>query len=437
MTALVLALVSCALTKALVFEGVSLGDICFVVAVAICLRSRRAPPQDASARLIKTLVYSLIGWALLGALWSPVWGGAGSLEQALKSFAKLLLYSGGATVLYRHIRTLSLTCVYDAVRMVCLGTSLIALYVLVAQLSGAPERYYLFLWFGQAAPLQLGDPMTLRYVSELQMATARGNFSEPSMFAIFQCWCVALLLTLGRQTKRTSIVVALAIVLTILSLSVSGLGLLLAIVCTVRFPAIAQARRWVLTAVLAGCGIVGVVGMVSPIPLKAWFQDGIWLRAVSIFEGSDNSANGRLLGSWDVATSVLASSPLTGSGIGNLDATYARLSGHDLSHGLDRYRAPVHVVPFYVLASLGVVGLFLFGWLILLLLKADWGLGAVFVVSLFCAGTFLEPGMWVMLAAYLAAAHLARPVPAAFARPGAARRTDRSGPLPLKPLPST
>lgn len=109
---------------------------------------------------------------------------------------------------------------------------------------------------------------------------------------------------------------------------------------------------------------VGVVLSIS-LMLFLLINKSIFTRLLSVFAGEDGSSSSRLLGSLNGFLTVLCNDPFTGYGLGDTNTSlyFKRALDFKLATGFSIngfFLLDMHIMPFQMLANLGVIGLFLF-----------------------------------------------------------------------------
>ena len=385
-------------------ESVSIGDVLFGCAAVACLlsflkgrRRLRTYIPIWSVYIVLLIVSAIVG-GLYASSHSPF---PFSGTEFWRSLAKLSFYGIGAILLGLHVRELATDAIGRALFSVLTLHALIALYIYLAhlfqRLSGI-DLPYEFLWFGQGGPLALGSGLALRSVGGIELDAARGIFSEPSTFGIFQTIGLALLysrspMTVQRNTWKQSVI----LVSVLLTFALSSYILL-----SVFFVTLALKQRQIkdlfpaLRLVLGAVILMSLVFALAPTSLSDAFQEVIIHRFFSGFlHGQDRTGTVRLIGSWDTAREIVSRSPMLGSGLGNLDVAFLG-TGRSLEYEPISWGGPaIFNIAFYVLGAMGVVGFAIFFLLITRLFVRAPAAGAVFVVAMFASGTFLETTFWV------------------------------------------
>ena len=285
--------------------------------------------------------------------------------------------------------------------------ALIALYIYGAQVVEQILGIHLpheFFWFGQGGPLTIGRRLNIGAISSgIILNKARGVFSEPANFGIFQTLGLAFLYFRASVPVNRFVwkqVVIFASLLLTFSLSAYGLLVTLSVVWAFKQK---QVRQWkgILKVILGMAVVVFLVFSLTNFFLDA-FQEVIVHRFVRATQLQDRTSVARVIASWDVARTILSDSPVFGSGIGNLELAflssskgYSRLvSQETLTVTIGESAAAFNIL-FAVLGSLGIVGFFIFFLLIAHLVIGSPAAAIVFLVSMFATGIFLGPVFWV------------------------------------------
>lgn len=410
-----LALGSASLSKAMLIEGVSIGDVLFALSAVSCALYLSPLRNPANIRVPKWSVYIilLIAWAAVGGLFAAEYSCFSfSNIEFWKSFAKLSFYGVGAILLGSYFRKMEIGVIGKVVFGVLTLHALIALYIYVAQLlkhmSGIHLPYE-FFWFGQGGPFAFGRDLVPWKVGGIVLNKARGIFSEPSTFGIFQVLGLAFLYfrsptTVQKNSWRHNVIFASLL----LTFSLSSY-IMLSVFFFAVFALNLKERKnrrvcFSLRQILITVGLMFLIFSLSPLRVFDVFQERIIHRFVGLVQGHDRSGTQRLIGSWDTARYIVTDSPIVGAGLGNLDVAF-NSSGYQLEYitGPDeviRPRASIFNIPFYVVGSMGVIGFIIFAPLIQRLIICSRAASMVFLASLFASGNFLEPGFWVFYVFY-------------------------------------
>ena len=404
-----LALGGAALSKAMLIEGVSIGDVLFGCAAVACLLSRFKGRRLLYVPRWSIYIVFLLIWAVAGGFFARSYSFfAFSEVEFWKSFAKLIFYGIGAILLGSHFRDIGIDAISKVVLTFLTLNALIALYIYGAQVVDQISTIHLpheFFWFGQGGPLTIGQRLSPRVIKGgIILNKARGVFSEPANFGIFQTLGLAFLyfrasMPVNRFTWK-QIVILTSLLLTF-SLSVYGLLVTLSVAWALKQK---QVRQWktMLKAILGVAVVTTLAFSLAPASLSGALQEAVFHRLVSATQLQDRTSVARLIGSWDVARAVVSDSPLFGSGLGNLEFAflgsgkgYSSLVSQETLTVTIRGSAAAFNILFAVLGSLGIVGFFIFFLLIAHLIIGSPAASIVFLVSTFATGIFLGPVFWV------------------------------------------
>lgn len=402
-----LALVGASLSRAMLIEGISIGDVLFGCAAAACLLRLFKNPRPPYVPIWSVYIILLIMWAGAGGLFmsstsNPVF----SEIEFWKSFVKLSFYGFGAILLGSYIRGMEAAMIGKVVFNNLTLHAAIALYIYVAQVLGQLSGVHIphaFFWFGQGGPLAFGGELVTATVDSVVLYRARGIFNEPSTFGLFQTLGLAFVLFRTSQPITTSVwkyVVILTSLLLTFSLTTFGLLAVLLVLWVLTRKQVA----WWKTALKVILGIVVVISLVFsfvPTSFLHAFSEAVVHRSVRVAQLQDYSGTARMIASWDVARSTISNSPVFGSGIGNLEATFLHggsysslISQKILAGGLQGSTAAFNIL-LAVLGSLGIGGFLIFLVLIAHPIIIAPAAGIVLLVSTFGTGIFLGPVFWV------------------------------------------
>ncbi len=160
-----LALWGASLSKAMVGNGVSIGDILFGCAAAGCFLHLISQRHVGVFSIQKWSIYIvlLLMWGLVGGMFASSYSPfTFSLQEFWKAFSKLTFYSVGAILLGSYIRKVDIAELGGAVFNILTLNAAIALYIYVAQLLNqfpGMQLPYEFFWFGQGGPLAFGKDL--------------------------------------------------------------------------------------------------------------------------------------------------------------------------------------------------------------------------------------------------------------------------------------
>jgi hypothetical protein len=401
---------SASLSKAMLTNGIAIGDVLFGFAAVVCFLSLCLHPRRVYVPKWSIYVILLIIWAAVGGLiasgYSPF---AFSEIEFLKSFVKLSFYGIGAILLGSYIQEMERDTIGKAVFNILTLHALIALYIYIAQLVEQISGTHLpheFFWFGQGGPSMFGGDLIPRTVGVLPLAKSRGLFSEPATFGIFQTLGLSFLyfrtpLIIHKHVWKHAVILSGIL----LSFSLSSYILLFILFFISFVMKLKQKRRiWLYhkRGQLLQLSIVAVIifGIftVSPLHISSVFQDVIIHRFAGLAQGHDRSGTQRLIGSWDTARYIVTDSPIVGAGLGNLDVAFNR-SGYQLEYitgpnEVIRPDASIYNIMFYIIGSMGVIGFIIFALLIKQLISCSPAASMIFLASLFASGNFLETAFW-------------------------------------------
>lgn len=385
-TLFVIALFAAVFAKTNVASGVSLGDLLLLgvglVFICLALIEPHAIRVDISVVLQLVLIFgALVGAAFqLSCSTSPF-----LVSEFVASFSKLLFYCFSALAVGVCIRALSIQAVGTLVSAVLALNAVIGIYVLVGMTSGVVP--YEFLWFGQDAPAS-----NAIFASNENLIRMRGLFSEPSTFGAFQTLGLSYLL-LSPAIRPRGWIVAITVGSIILSFSLTAYGMLGVLLLAY------VTGRGNHRAVLRTVGILVCMVVVALVASEQFVQT-IILRLASVAAGTDVSAVGRIIATWELPLKVITTSPFFGTGLGNLDVAFLQI-GSMLQFERMLVESPQgwNVIA-YVLGSLGLVGLFSYLALSIELVRRSASGGAVFIAYMFTTGALLEPTFWVFYALF-------------------------------------
>jgi O-antigen ligase len=223
----------------------------------------------------------------------------------------------------------------------------------------------------------------------------------------------SLVLIVCGRSPRLALTAASAVVVTwfglLISFSQSSFAALLVVVIALAFVA----WRWrALVAVVLAVAVLAGISVAQP-QIRRSIQH-------HTTGGLNNATSGRFS---LVANGIriAAHHPVLGVGVGGFKRAYA-----DRVHlkGKDPKKAASHNAPVTVAAETGVVGLGLFGWLLVAILRQAWrrrraqtalvaglGIAAIFVHSLFYNAFFEDPMTWALFGLVALTARKPSPAP--------------------------
>lgn len=396
-----LVLWSAAFSKAMLTEGIAIGDVLFGCATVGCFLFLCRHLPRIYIHKWSVYIILLIMWAIVGGLFANSCSSFPFSEiEFLKSFAKLSFYGIGAILIGSYIWKMEKDTINKAVLYVLTLHALIALYIYVAQslkqLSGIHLPYE-FFWFGQGGPLSFGKDLKPWLINGVILNKTRGIFSEPSTFGIFQILGLAFLYfrspaVTQKHTWKSNIILVSLLLTFSLSVYIMLFVFLLILVLKQR----KIARLFSLVRLILGVVIVTfLLFTLTPLRLSSVFYQKISHRFVGFVHGEDRSGGVRVIGSWETAKEIIMKSPFFGSGLGNIDVAFES-TGRILHYAtLVWEKAAMFNILFYVLGSMGVIGFTIFVFFIAHLIISAPAAGTVFFISMFASGNFLEPSFWV------------------------------------------
>lgn len=309
-----------------------------------------------------------------------------AFQEFANSLMKLTFYICNYLVIAPYFRSLDYEHISSRTLTLLTVNALIAIYIYVAMVTSAGLPYQ-FFWIGQEGTDLAG------YFGTDHVIRARGVFSEPAVFGLFQTLGLAFVLFKGRKVKigwQHGIVI-LSIVLTIsLSTYVVAATLVLCWLCSERYGKAYRLRNLGLFA--AAVAMIAVACALTP--LADSIYAGTIKRLESVSRGADSSANSRVGGSWELPLLALKESPVFGAGLGNL-AVYHESVRTSLGNPLEK--GIVHNIFAYVLGSFGPIGFAAMMAICLGIWKTNRSLGVIFFTAMFTSGNFLEATFWIYL----------------------------------------
>ncbi len=310
--------------------------------------------------------------------------------EFFKSLLKIGYYIFISILLIGFLQNIPNDKIYDIVLNVLFVLSIIALYVFYALNSGL-ELPYGFLYHGSGE-----NYIANNYYRGSDWVVAKGIFSEPSSMGIFLNLGLAYLWhTIGFFKERVGAVKYSVIILSIiLTFSLTSYVLLFA-----NLILLVKGRRnkelLKLSVLAVGVVIIVLFAVNGFELLERAISDRILEKVMS---GTDNSTMVRLLGSWEVPLIIIQKHPILGVGLGNIGTFSEEIKG-SLVYGL--YGDDGYIVFAYVLGSLGIAGLIIFGGMLAILMKRNKKSGLIYLLSLFAHGGFVEPVIWIYYALYV------------------------------------
>ncbi len=396
-----LALWSAAFSKAMLTGGIAIGDVLFGFAAVVCFlflcqRLPRIYIPKWSVYVVLLIMWAVVG-GLLASGFSPF---AFSEMEFLKSFAKLSFYGLGAILLGSYIWKMEMNTIRKAVLCILTINALIALCIYVAQLLEQLSGIHLpheFFWFGRGGPLTFGERLKPWEIGGIVLNKARGIFSEPAAFGIFQILGLAFLYfrssTITQKHAWKYIIILVSLLLTF-SLSTYILLCTLLVILIFKQRKIAQLFS-LLKIMFATVMMIFLLFTLTPLHLSEAFYNRVTHRFVEFVQGQDRSGGVRVLGSWETAKEIIMKSPIFGSGLGNLDVAF-NSTGRTLYYSTLVFdHAAIFNIPFYILGTFGIIGFFIFILFVGSLFIRAPAAGTVFLISMFAYGSFLETSFWV------------------------------------------
>lgn len=388
-----LVIISAIFNKHFVYYPVSLADICLLVAVCVILLqmlyNRSSLTVSSNAYLLLLLWFiSPVGFLILQNTSHTVL----DAQEFSKSFGKMTFYLFCYFMVYSYLQKTSRLFIEKILLNILLINAIIAVYVFVV-MSAHLEFPYAFLWLGQRGTEATGFFGGSGYVR------ARGLFSEPAALGLFQSLGLAYVLfgikvkTANMNWKHIIIIVSI-----LMSFSISAYFIIILLLSFYlgsmkTGTAKKDTVRYTLYAFIAAASIIVVYWTM---PDGTILDAKIAPRIIHVLHREDNSANVRLLGSWELAFFALNKSILWGSSLGNLDVLYQKTPTMD---DVDPTGKSNNVFA-YILGSLGPFGLLLFVLFVIKVIKNNMQLGLVFAGALFATGNLLDPSFWVFLSLY-------------------------------------
>jgi O-antigen ligase len=392
-----------ALGQRFVLPGASLADIALGLFSAAALlglvRQVRAGDWPRLPAWAKWLA-ALWAWAAVGGvchrlLETEVF----STGEFLKSFAKLSFYAPAAVLLALALQRADVRKTAGTVLTAFAVAGALAIAIYVAMLAGVPLPWQA-LW---------GHGPDTAYFNEARwfggagsagaLLRAQGLALEPSRLGYLQSMALGYVLLRPGAEIRLGLRVVVVVLSILLSFSLTGYALTLPIL------ALALLARWRAGRVSANRRALLLVAaaLLALLPLAPTLYRAVVVRAAHGVSGSgDTSSRLRLLGNWEMTYRLLEENPVLGVGLGNYDVMARELQaflfeGHFVTVDTQGWNAFA-----YVLATLGVPGLLLFGGLLGSALRGRGALALPFVLSMFADGTVLGAAFWVFFALYTA-----------------------------------
>ena len=366
--------------------GISLGDI-LVASILIILITRLFMGNFSLKKYHSLLYVALLWfWALGGALFlinaSPFYF---SEEEFAKSFLKLSFYGISTVFLLSYLRKIPGNITRNLLLNVLMINALIAIYIYLV-MAFELSLPYKFFWFNQPEYIS-------SYYRGTDIVVARGIFNEPSLLGVFQNLGLAYLLFSHNSKLKLFDWKYLIIILSIL-LSLSYIAYSLLVLNLVLY--LVREKKIYLRSVITNLLLlVTLITVVATLMIPQVLEKGVVSRTFKIFYGMDDSANARILGSWEPALKFIKDSPFFAAGLGNFDiaqigigSTFRYMSIFDEpEQGFNIFA--------YVLGTLGVVGFCIFILFITDLIIHARLTGIVFVAAMFASGNFLDPSFWI------------------------------------------
>jgi hypothetical protein len=392
-----------ALGQRFVLPGASLADLALglFTAAAFLLLAREGKLRRPGLPAWTKWLGALWAWAAVsGILHVILEREVFSPLEFLKSFAKLSFYAVAVPFLVLVLRRCdarrSADIVLDAFALA--GAIAIAIYVVMlcgvplpfqALWGHGPENAYFdeARWFGNP-----GAAGTL-------ILRAQGLASEPSRLGYLQSMALAYVLLRPGGGARPGLRLVVVVVSVLLTFSLTGYALLLAVLGLAllarrRAGRSAPGRR----SLVAAAAVLLVL-----LPLAPTLYRAVVVRASRSFaEGADVSARLRVIGNWQMTWRLLEEDPVLGVGLGNYDVMARELQaflfeGHLVTVDTQGWNACA-----YILATLGLPGLLLFGALFVSAFRGRRLLALPFLLALFADSTVLGAAFWVFLALFTA-----------------------------------
>jgi len=340
-------------------------------------------------------------WAVVGGIFASGFSPFAFSEiEFLKSFAKLSFYGIGTILIGSYIRKMDKDTIGKAVLCILTLHAFIALYIYIAQLVEQISGTHLpheFFWFGQGGPLTFGERLKPWEIGGIVLNKARGIFSEPSTFGIFQILGLAFLyfkspaITQKHTWRSNVIFVSILLTFALSTYILLFVFLLILVLKQRKIKQLFSLTRLILGAVI----VIFMLFAFAPLSLPKVFYQRIIHRFVGFVQGHDRTGGVRVMGSWETAKEIIVKSPIFGSGLGNLDVAF-KSTGRILYYAeLVFKEAAIFNIPAYVLGSMGIIGFVIFFLFIAYLVVRIPAAGAVFLVSLFIYGAFLGTTFWV------------------------------------------
>lgn len=380
------------LSKTDLMFRVSIGDL--LLSVVVLVYAKNAVADRGLLSLPREYLFFLLFsvWTLLSALYLVHF----SLFQFstgafARSYSKLNYYILCSALLMALVARIRQSVAGSTVENILFLNALLGFYIYAAMQTdiGLPYRFF---WTGLEASGVSG------YFRGTEFVKMRGVFSEPSVFGIFQNFGLAYLFFVSGRTilSQRKIYAVLASVL--LTFSLSAYFMLLAVLTLYVAGRVTGISRMVRTGSLVFLAIAAIALLFYMTPLGGFFAEAIVDRIFLIFSGRDISAIARIFASWEMPWMIIKESPFFGAGLGNMKVIFPQIAHELVFSGMLAEAPEGWNILAYIFGSTGTVGVLLFIALILRICKKNRTAGAVFFVSFFATGTFLEPPFWVFLA---------------------------------------
>jgi hypothetical protein len=270
---------------------------------------------------------------------------------------------------------------------------------------------------------------------------ASGLFREPSFFGLFVGMALLYIAQVQRNEHRIYLgAIPLGIILTAMFISTAVGGILLTGLGVIAlYGGISHRSRAGMLMVLAGIiiGLLLVIPITPDTPIaKSWNYLADRAGQLNPVSLTDESARGRLLGSWELAFAATKEAPLLGTGIGGASQIFTFEKYKDTFTNL--FEAGTWTMLASILQGTGILGLIPFSYIMFRMIvdsRTRWfGIGFAFASLLF-GGVFDVYVWWnIMLASSLLVSGKA---PQMLDTEGAEpQEKPLARPLPPRPLPN-